>query len=61
MGRGGFSREFLTSQIVRMSNGNASQCLADEWNVSSLDVSNNHDLLLRQEVNGQVVDGVSQN
>ena len=61
LGRGGFSREFLTSQIVRMSNGNASQCLADEWNVSSLDVSNNHDLLLRQEVNGQVINGVSQN
>ena len=46
----GGSSKLLRSELIDMRNWNSVDSLADEWDIFSLDILNDHDVLLRKEM-----------
>lgn len=53
------SSEFILSELVNVSDGSSVNSSANEINILSVDVLNNHNSLLGEEMEGQVGDGFS--
>ena len=53
--------ELLGLELVNVGHGCGTKSLADEINIIAVDVLDDHDLLLGEEMEGQVTDGFSKN
>ena len=52
--------ELLSLELVDMGDGSGTNSLADEINLVTINILDDHDLLLGEEVEGQVADGLSE-